>query len=313
MVSNGRARRRSVWQSLEAGRSTGQPPVALVTGAAGGIGAAFAHALAARGWALALVDLDEDRLRAVTEALRSEGAAVESAAIDLGTPEGPAAAVGLALERWGRLELVVPFAGIFVEPSVRCQPPLRRLLRATNLWHPLACAQLALERADVLEHPCIAVMPLSDAGLRHRDPWPYARAKAELQARAGGLSRQWRHRADTTVFAAVVYPTHTEFSMHSDAVIVSHLGSLPAEHADHRGLESLLSTAPAPEAVVAQILDALAAGRRDIYLDPGGPRQRAAARWRGEVLGPIVDVLPARVRGALRVQPRYDPGGWSTP
>jgi 3-hydroxybutyrate dehydrogenase len=74
--------------------------VALVTGAAGGIGRAVAERLVDDGWQVLSVDLvaGEDGLGEVFQA-------------DLATREGNRAAVAAALERFGRLDAVVPNAG----------------------------------------------------------------------------------------------------------------------------------------------------------------------------------------------------------
>lgn len=57
--------------------------VAIVTGAASGIGFATAQRLAKDGWTLALVDVDEGRLGEKTEALRASGASATAYPFDL--------------------------------------------------------------------------------------------------------------------------------------------------------------------------------------------------------------------------------------
>lgn len=64
--------------------------IAVVTGAAGGLGSACAQRLAAEGWPQLLIcDIDADRLAAVAEPLRRDGAAVEVLAGDVAGPAFP--------------------------------------------------------------------------------------------------------------------------------------------------------------------------------------------------------------------------------
>jgi 3-hydroxybutyrate dehydrogenase len=73
---------------------------ALITGAASGIGRAIAGRLTADGWDVLAVDLEPD----------ADGPG-EPFAADLTTREGNRAAIEAALERFGRLDAVVPNAG----------------------------------------------------------------------------------------------------------------------------------------------------------------------------------------------------------
>lgn len=64
--------------------------VAVVTGAAGGMGSASARKLAAQGWPLLLVDLDAGRIEGVAAPLRAQGATVEVLAGDISDAGFPA-------------------------------------------------------------------------------------------------------------------------------------------------------------------------------------------------------------------------------
>ena len=83
--------------------------VALVTGAAGGIGRCISARLAAAGAALALVDIDRDGAEALLAELGAKGVAV---AADLSAPEDVGAAVAAAEEQLGPLDILVNNAGI---------------------------------------------------------------------------------------------------------------------------------------------------------------------------------------------------------
>jgi NAD(P)-dependent dehydrogenase (short-subunit alcohol dehydrogenase family) len=81
--------------------------VALVTGGAGGLGAATCDALAAAGAQVVVADVDEDGGRAVAE--RVGGAFVRTDVSDL---EANRAAIAFAVERFGGLDLVHLNAGV---------------------------------------------------------------------------------------------------------------------------------------------------------------------------------------------------------
>ena len=87
--------------------------VAVVTGAAGGLGRACAERLATDGLAVALVDNDRQALAAATVALADRGADAEAIEADLRSRAGCAAAIGSAVQRFGRVDVVVNAAGIY--------------------------------------------------------------------------------------------------------------------------------------------------------------------------------------------------------
>jgi short-subunit dehydrogenase len=84
----------------------------VITGAAGGIGSALARAFAARGAALALVDLNPDALAELAGSLAS--AAVSTHVANVGDPDALARARAAILDRHGRVDLLVNNAGITV-------------------------------------------------------------------------------------------------------------------------------------------------------------------------------------------------------
>jgi SDR family mycofactocin-dependent oxidoreductase len=111
------------------------PRVALVTGAARGIGAATVAALAAAGWRVVATDRCADdpalpyplgtraELDAVVEAAGRQAVAAEA---DTRDPDALAAAVRLAEERWGGLDAAVAAAGVIAGGVPAWQVPADR-------------------------------------------------------------------------------------------------------------------------------------------------------------------------------------------
>lgn len=85
--------------------------VALITGAASGIGRATASLLAARGWRLALTDVKGDELRTACDELR-DLTPVESLAGDVRDRAHMDQLVQSAVRRFGRISALVNSAGI---------------------------------------------------------------------------------------------------------------------------------------------------------------------------------------------------------
>jgi NAD(P)-dependent dehydrogenase (short-subunit alcohol dehydrogenase family) len=87
--------------------------VAIVTGAAGGIGAAIAARLHAEGAAAVIADLKGDAAQAAADKLVADaGGTAIGVACDVGSEEQVAAAVQTALDRFGRVDVIVNNAGL---------------------------------------------------------------------------------------------------------------------------------------------------------------------------------------------------------
>ena len=104
-----------------AGSLTGT--VALVTGASSGIGAATARTLAADGATVAILARRGDRLRALADELRADGATTLALEADVADRQQVDAAVERLVAELGRLDTLVNNAGVMFTGPVMDAPP----------------------------------------------------------------------------------------------------------------------------------------------------------------------------------------------
>ncbi len=97
---------------------------AIVTGAAGGLGAAFSAALAGEGVSRqALVDTDEVGLGRVADTLEGLGCSVMRLAVDVADRESVLGMVGSVIEEFGGVDLLLNVAGVGVMAPVEALDP----------------------------------------------------------------------------------------------------------------------------------------------------------------------------------------------
>lgn len=123
--------------------SVSPSPVALVTGAARGIGLATAELFLAHGYRVALLDIDEPQLEA-TSARLTERWEVMALPCDVAYPDQVAGAVSAIESAWGRLDALVNNAGTAVfKPLLETTHAEWQRVLDVNLSGPFNCVQAA--------------------------------------------------------------------------------------------------------------------------------------------------------------------------
>lgn len=124
--------------------------VVVVTGAAQGIGAAYARRLASEGSRLAITDVIEDRLKLLADELGSVGSDVLSEPTDVTEEDAVTALFDRAVERFGRIDGLINNAGIYfgLKPVESPRLDRRRWERtmSVNVWGTFLCTFTAAER-----------------------------------------------------------------------------------------------------------------------------------------------------------------------
>lgn len=107
----------------------------VITGAAGGIGAALAQALAAQGARLLLCDVNAAGLAAVVQTLSQQGADCLSAVADVADPAAWVSLAGQAQAAWGGADVLVNNAGVgLVAPAESAEIADAQWLMDINFW-----------------------------------------------------------------------------------------------------------------------------------------------------------------------------------
>jgi 3-oxoacyl-[acyl-carrier protein] reductase len=119
---------------------------ALVTGGAGGIGAAIAQHLAADGYRVLVADVDLDRAQQVADSIRHRGGQAWSHHLDVTNSQSRRSAVDFTVSELGGLDVLVNCAGVLRDARIRVLEPERfASLQHINLVGPLALTRLAIE------------------------------------------------------------------------------------------------------------------------------------------------------------------------
>jgi 3-oxoacyl-[acyl-carrier protein] reductase len=162
--------------------------VAIVTGAAQGIGAATATLLAEQGAAVAVVDLTVERAEPVARSIAEAGGRAIAVGADVSDPTAVHQMVDRTMEAFGRLDILVNNAGITRDDLLFKMPKENwDAVIATNLTSLFLCCQAASKPMVAAKYGRIVSLS-SRSALGNRGQVNYAAAKAGVQGITATLS-----------------------------------------------------------------------------------------------------------------------------
>lgn len=169
--------------------------VAIVTGAARGIGFAIAERLSRAGARVVIADVDQEGAAAAVERLRARGGEAVEAVADITNPDEVDAVVERALDAFGQLDLMVNNAGI----TGRDAPLLEvtdedweKVLRL-NLTATFYCCRAVVPH--MREHKSGAIVNVASISGKEGNPnmIPYSVSKAGVICLTKALARELIH------------------------------------------------------------------------------------------------------------------------
>jgi 3-oxoacyl-[acyl-carrier protein] reductase len=223
---------------------TWEHKVALVTGAAAGIGRATAREFARAGARVALVDVDGPGVEEVARQIEKEGGRASAHRADLSRTDEIRGAFHSVLQAHGRIDALANVAGIFpTSPVLEVSEEHWDRVLGLDLRGVFFCCQEALRHMAPRGSGAI-VNVASGAGFR---PLPgrvaYSAAKAGLVGMSRVMAFEFARRG---VRVNVVSPGHTE----TDGVIAS----IPADQREQAGRELVSGRWLAPDEVASAIV-----------------------------------------------------------
>jgi NAD(P)-dependent dehydrogenase (short-subunit alcohol dehydrogenase family) len=247
--------------------------VAVITGAASGIGLALAHEAAGRGMKLALADIDEPALATATADLQSEGATAVAVPTDVRDPKAVDDLRDAALSAHGAIHLVCNNAGVGGGGRT-WEAPLEmwRWVLDVDLWSVIYGVRTFVP-ALVEQGEGHIVNTASVAGLAIMPGMgPYTVAKHGVVALTETLAQELM---GSGVGVSVLCPGFVrtrihEVERHAPAALLAELGPEPSPEAEagRQILKSLIENGTDPAEVGRKVFAAVEAKRLHILTHP---------------------------------------------
>jgi 2,3-dihydroxy-2,3-dihydro-p-cumate dehydrogenase len=166
--------------------------VAVVTGAARGIGYAIAERYALEGAKIVLADLDATLLDQAAARLRATGAQVLTQAGDLSQQEVAGRTIEVATSNFGRLDILANNAGGgILRPFLEHTPETLRATVDRNLWTCIWCCWYALPVMKAQRYGRIVNLGADSVRNGLFDHAAYNAAKGGMHGMTTGLAREF--------------------------------------------------------------------------------------------------------------------------
>ena len=243
--------------------------VAVVTGAASGIGRALAEAFAAAGSAVVLADLDGAEAEVVATNIRDRGGDAEAIAVDVSDAAAVDRLAAATMKRFGRVDVLCNNAGVSTFNLLRDQTlDDWRWVFNVNLWGVVHGLQSFVPIMRKQGTPAHIVNTASIAGILSGVAFigPYSATKVAVVSISETLAQEFQIDA-TPIGVSVLCPSSVD-----TRVMESERGRPPALGSEQRTemAESVRlmirdsftgPTGKTPAAVAEIVLDAIRAGR----------------------------------------------------
>jgi NAD(P)-dependent dehydrogenase (short-subunit alcohol dehydrogenase family) len=195
--------------------------VALVTGAARGLGLAIAEALASQGADLELCDIDGSAVKAAAEALLPASGNAVASKVDISLPEQVRDWIDDVALRRKRIDILINNAGVQLNRAATelSDEDWQRVI-ATNLNGAFSCSREAGRHMQAQKRG--AIVNISSIAERFGMPrrLPYSVSKAGLSALTRGLAAEW---AEHGVRVNAVAPGYVETDLVRHAFEQGHI------------------------------------------------------------------------------------------
>jgi NADP-dependent 3-hydroxy acid dehydrogenase YdfG len=203
--------------------------VAVVTGAASGIGYAVATRAAAEGMTVVLADIDTERLDQAASSLRSRGARVHAIEVDVADRDSVQKLADRVQAEVGDAWLLVNNAGVYLSAPV-VEMPLAQweFVVGVNLWGVVHCLQAFLPGMVARDRGYVVNTSSIDGLVTVRNAASYVAAKHAVTALSETLFRELEE-AGSAVGVSVLCPAAVDTDiLHSVRHWPDRLGPAPA-------------------------------------------------------------------------------------